>query len=42
MDVANLYNYVCNNGRTSTYAINPAYAEAEITLDVPEDILSFK
>ena len=39
---ANLYDHACNQGRTGTYAINPAYAEAEITLDVPEDILSFK
>ncbi len=39
---ANLYDHACNQGRAGTYAINPAYAEAEITLDVPEDILSFK
>ncbi len=39
---ANLYNHACNHGQSSTYAINPAYAEAEIFLDVPEDILSFR
>ena len=39
---ANLYAHACNQGRAGTYAINPAFAEAEITLDVPEDILSFK
>ena len=39
---ANLYNYSCNKGREATYAIKSAYAEAEIMLDLPEDILSFK
>ena len=39
---ANLYVHACNDGQTATYTIKPAYAEAEIILDHPEDIFSFR
>lgn len=39
---ANLYVHACNNGQSFTYDIKPAYAEAKIILDLPEDIFSFR